>query len=781
MAGDIFYSQVDANLQKELRERARAGATDKTRTTKYMNYMLEKIANVEMVAYADNERKQVLTDSIIGGLQQQGGSFLPSGPIGFLTDRKYRVIDNTQPIYNASADPFRPQFVKNVIETDLIDSSARTAPFITSMDISIGDNSNGLLNTADINITIPNPVKDLTFIESIYFRPGRHVSIRIQHPDSAVITNDTTGGFVTEDTMPSIRQLLEIYPDLTVEQYNDLRRMNSAIFNGVIVSFTFDYQKDLSVTATISMKGAAQMLSDISLIMNSNATPKLDHRSFVGSEIPLSLKMTNQRKPATLQSNVTNPFHKPLNTALSANQLIADSKNFDTETYRLKSFYEGLYTNVTNVTNINEIKANTTKTKNKAGIAKLPPSDPNLENECFVIWGTPYKGAEPQNYITLAYLIDYINTVLTSKLAGSANQPTIKCTANGNVCLSNSYEFLISSNPLNVYLHNNTKNYGKLVWLEDAKKTDTTKLFDACQFSAPNTNSKNSLIFINMDIIQGIVQTLQQSNSFKVSNFLQAISSEIYDATGHAIDMQLITHPDHVQTKDLLLFYDSKYLSFDKTESVSVEPFTIPMSIGNAGTLVRDFKFSAKLPEDASSLAYVLNQDPSEISESDIAPYVNYMYTANSVTRSKTADGIFETRGNLKNDAQIKQIEKKYADTYKKYNKQLIESIAEFGANPANIEKRAGMADALQKYIQFPKETIQASNQITAPIIPFDVEFTIDGVNGFRYGDVLTFSVLPDRYVVDTVFSIVNVTHNVDTAGMWTTTIRCIMRPKIDK
>ena len=58
MAGDIFYSQVDANLQKELRERARAGATDKTRTTKYMNYMLEKIANVEMVAYADNERSE---------------------------------------------------------------------------------------------------------------------------------------------------------------------------------------------------------------------------------------------------------------------------------------------------------------------------------------------------------------------------------------------------------------------------------------------------------------------------------------------------------------------------------------------------------------------------------------------------------------------------------------------------------------------------------------------------------------------------------------------------
>ena len=78
-----------------------------------------------------------------------------------------------------------------------------------------------------------------------------------------------------------------------------------------------------------------------------------------------------------------------------------------------------------------------------------------------------------------------------------------------------------------------------------------------------------------------------------------------------------------------------------------------------------------------------------------------------------------------------------------------------------------------------PTADIQKSQQITAPIFPFTAEFTIDGINGLRYGDVLTFEALPLKYRVNTVFSVISVTHNVSNTGEWTTAVKCIMRPSI--
>jgi hypothetical protein len=69
---------------------------------------------------------------------------------------------------------------------------------------------------------------------------------------------------------------------------------------------------------------------------------------------------------------------------------------------------------------------------------------------------------------------------------------------------------------------------------------------------------------------------------------------------------------------------------------------------------------------------------------------------------------------------------------------------------------------------------------MTAPIFPFTVSFTIDGINGLRYGDVLTFDGLPARYRAHTVFSITSITHNLGNDGKWTTDISCIMRPNIE-
>ena len=64
-----------------------------------------------------------------------------------------------------------------------------------------------------------------------------------------------------------------------------------------------------------------------------------------------------------------------------------------------------------------------------------------------------------------------------------------------------------------------------------------------------------------------------------------------------------------------------------------------------------------------------------------------------------------------------------------------------------------------------------------SPIYPYEVEFTIEGINGFRYGDALKFEALPKKYQNGTTFSVISTTHTVNTNGEWDTKIKCIMRP----
>ena len=78
-------------------------------------------------------------------------------------------------------------------------------------------------------------------------------------------------------------------------------------------------------------------------------------------------------------------------------------------------------------------------------------------------------------------------------------------------------------------------------------------------------------------------------------------------------------------------------------------------------------------------------------------------------------------------------------------------------------------------------DNIFDSQAQSAPTFPFETNFVIDGINGFRYGDVLQFNALPKRYRVNTVFSIIGLTHTINTTGKWTTDIKCIMRPRIGK
>ena len=88
------------------------------------------------------------------------------------------------------------------------------------------------------------------------------------------------------------------------------------------------------------------------------------------------------------------------------------------------------------------------------------------------------------------------------------------------------------------------------------------------------------------------------------------------------------------------------------------------------------------------------------------------------------------------------------------------------------------LRDILYKYNQYPTKSIKDTNTLNAPVFIFDAEITIEGIQGFRIGDVVQLPVLPTRYRTQAVFSVIGITHNVDSAGVWRTKLKLVMRAK---
>jgi hypothetical protein len=709
---DIFYSQVDANLQLELLARAAAGKGN--RRTEHINYMVSKIANVAITPYdvtyvpvkgrrrhlarlagkpqQFSINKNPITEAILGGAGVRQGEYLPTGEHGFITDRIYSITGSDG---NA---------------TSRTNTSKRIPPYLTGLEVSIGDDSMGMMQTATANVTIPNPGRDLDYFESVYLRPGRNVKILIEHPDTAILTKSETGGYLTTESMASPEQLETLYPGITAEQIEKYRKMNAFEFDGVIISFTLDYQLDASVAASLTMRGTTQVYTDLSMAMSDAS------------------KKTNDSESA--EGIAVTTFHAEI------------EKVIENKRKELASKTSGIYID-------DDVKS--------------PLRDVSY------IWGAPKSDMESMKYITLKALINFVNEFILPKAAAVVGKD-VKIVFDRELNTCKYYENLVSADPLAVFFPGQD-DYRSFTWYGNlgSKKP---KFFKA---DNEKPEAYCTLIYISTTTIDEIITAMAKAETYTLAEFLSKISATIYYASGGAYDLKLITHPDF---QNKLLYYDSNNV---KSFSNVPKAFNVPMFANNEiGTIVKDFQFNGKLPTDASNLAYVLNQDPGNISESEIAPFLSYMYSATQTQRDEFGN---DTVSHAQSAETLAKINQSYEDNNAKYLRDLTfksGSIAIYGKDMDQSKNQTALHTSLQKYIQYPKSSLADSVNLKAPVIPFDASFTIEGVNGFRYGDVLEFSGLPKRYTNNTVFGIIGINHSVSAEGEWTTRIQCIMRPRID-
>jgi len=394
-------------------------------------------------------------------------------------------------------------------------------------------------------------------------------------------------------------------------------------------------------------------------------------------------------------------------------------------------------------------------------------------------------------FITLGTLIQFINDEIVSLTDDVADDAKIICS--DQLCYSNYLPNLVSIDPTNVLLipsddaRGTTEKYGSIIFLKDILGTHEGESYKWPGYygtikdihGAETSIGFPSRIFLNLDLIENYFMENSKTTAAKVTvnHFLEYISNIINNATAGAVLMKLITHPDPAFNNQLL-YYDANYAGNEKTKA-EVTPYIIPMTaritninsdaINNMqlkdptpegttlGTLVRDFSFSAKMPANVQALTYTLNQKPDDISEDDIAPYLNVMYSHASA-------------------ATVKKINKKYRKKFLEGSIELEKAKIDFGKESSDTNKD-NLAKALKKYIQLPAEGISESLKVISPIFPFEVSFTIDGINGFRYGDVLNFDILPSNYRINTVCVVKDITHTITQENEWYTQINCFMRP----
>ena len=691
---DLFYSQVNKQLQEELQARGLAGVR---RNTKDLSATLEPIANVTLTAYTGDDPfpGTEILDAKLGGDIVRGKDYLPAG---FLSDS-----ENTQ----------------NVL---------RTKPFITNVSIDIKDQTRGYINKGTVKLYIPDPTRDLDLIEDTYCKPGRTVLIQLIQPESAVLTTNK----LNESDLVDYSTLLELYPNTNEDQ---LRKLNQVTFNGKISTFSYSYNTDGSVEVSFDVLGTTGTYINVSTYISENISEKENDEekdresketNTVSNFYYTMLRDVNQRILSELNEE---PVDNPESTVLPRKPI---EIQYDPDRQDLNILYGPMYNSGNN---------NATQTYD--------------------------------TFISVGLFIDYVNRFILPKIRSinsdtdsTANIPQIICS--DEFCKSIYYSELVSAAPLRVLLWPGQTNSGnfnvygegnqqKIVY--DTVTPVTAGIVDELKTPSPDGNTEISKgkimrparIYINIELIQEYLdKQSKEKKDVTIQSLLNMLSDEIEKNTGYAFRLKLTQHPER---SDILLYYDTNFYD----PSTAIQEFFVPVFAKNGGsTIVSDIQITTKVPDSIKQLIYGLQAGKTTTQK--LALSSAYIYAP-------------------------PEVQTKLREEHKKNHEDAITSL---NTAKQNVAKQTDsettyetLRSALSKYITYYSPDLVDSLNNTKPVYPLEISFTIDGVNGFKYGDVLNIQGIPTKYSQSFVFMITGVSHTVDETGKWSTTISLLARVRL--
>jgi len=286
----------------------------------------------------------------------------------------------------------------------------------------------------------------------------------------------------------------------------------------------------------------------------------------------------------------------------------------------------------------------------------------------------------------------------------------------------------------------------------DAKRGGDQLVFTRLTGNEAVTNSVDlTKILINVDEIIRIFESVRETEETKptseriestetpavklsLESFLKKIFSLIRDASGGFFDIDMI--PQHDESGVRIILVNKKFNTIPPNDPLKPIVFE---NITTDGVTINT-NVSMTIPKDAIAMnAYA---------EASIEGS-----TASELSENKNLDEY------TKHQIAIEDL------FYKR-----VFVFADSEANETGVDP---LKSAVREFINtVPKEVVRKDGVIPYPL---NIDLTVDGINGFEFGDLINLSIIPQLSgYKNTVFRVLNVTHTVDANNKWTTNLKTV-------
>ena len=345
---------------------------------------------------------------------------------------------------------------------------------------------------------------------------------------------------------------------------------------------------------------------------------------------------------------------------------------------------------------------------------------------------TPPPTTQPIYYVKLGDLVTYVNKILENSPLGK-DLFVVQCFGNTTQHLPD----IVSAAPEEVFFPDNKMGkygtfapFGPGAGTEFLKDPENKSLIDISSILISTTAVINAY--------RGLVKENQTSIEYKnITGFFDSLIKLVNYASGEMYQLatQLIDPPKGGTDRAILSIEDT-HISRAVTESVTPFPFNASI----ASPILKSISISCKPPAASAAATFTL------------------------------------ARGNSKNET---------AQTDVRFNKEGRKQDFDEAKKQIDAEKTAFITKGAGKtfstglkgnYAKYKKSatydnTKDDAHWLRKVIYPIDLTLTIDGIDGFNFGDVISTNLIPARYNKEKmVFVVTKISHTIQN-GVWETTL----------
>jgi hypothetical protein len=370
-----------------------------------------------------------------------------------------------------------------------------------------------------------------------------------------------------------------------------------------------------------------------------------------------------------------------------------------------------------------------------------PPSiTQNTNTQANNLYNTtvPDPIVQPIYYVKLGDLTEFINTVLSDNPMGK-NLFKIQCFGNTTQYLVGSEDkgiAIVSSAPEEVYFpdekmgaYGEFKPFGPGAAESILKSSDGNNLIDIGNILISTTTV--------IDTYRSFVKENQTSIEYKnITGFFDELikkvnyaSGEMYQLATQLLDPPKGGTPSKGETEKAILTIEDMNLAQETTDPVV--PYGFYATI--AKPILKSVSITSKPP--AASAAAAFTEARGGKSASDVS---------------------FSASGSIDDFTAAKQ--------------QIEDQKGKFKTNGAGPTFSTGLKGNYARYKRSSPQN-EGTHWLTKVLYPIDLSITIDGIDGFKFGDVIKTNLIPARYNQEgMVFVITKISHTIQN-GVWETTL----------